>query len=207
MIRINLLPVRKKIKEQNIRNQITVGILIIVFSIFVMGYLYNDLSGELKETIDELGKKKKEDADLDKKVGDINKIQKKKKDLEAKLKVIKSLSENRLVIVKVLDEISQAKPEKLWLSKLEQSKLKGKDKSFDLKIQGKAISNEVIAQFMINLQKLAHFKNVDLVSTKQAGGGKTGIKLKQFDVISKVAIPKKKEKSKKASKSKKKRKK
>lgn len=204
MIRINLLPVRQKIKEQNIRYQITVGVLIIIFSIFLMGYFYSTISRELRDKKDQLVELKTENAKLDKTVGDINKFRKQKKALNAKLKVINSLSENRLVIVKVLDDISQAKPEKLWLTKLDQLNRKGQGGSFDLKILGKAIGNEIIAQFMINLQKLKNFKDVDLVSTRQVGDRKTGIKVKQFEIISKVNIPKKNTESKKASTSKKK---
>lgn len=200
MIRINLLPIRKKIKEQNIRYQITVGVLIIVLSVFVLGYLYSLLSRELNEKEAQLNDLDKVNTKLDKVVGDINKFRKEKKALKAKLDVIDSLSRNRLMIVKILDQISLAKPEKLWLTKLEQSEQKGTNGDLNLKIQGKASSNEVIAQFMINLQKYPPFTDVDLVSTKQVKGKEGGGKLKQFDITTKVALPKKKKESKKASK-------
>ncbi len=200
MIRINLLPIRKKIKEQNIRYQITVGVGIIVLSVFVLGYLYSLLSRELNEKEAQFNDLDKENTKLDKVVGDINKFRAEKKALKAKLDVIDSLSRNRLMIVKILDEISRAKPEKLWLTKLEQSEQKGTNGDLNLKIQGRASSNEVIAQFMINLQKYPLFTDVDLLSTKQVKGKEGGVKIKQFDITSKVALPKEKKKSKKASK-------
>jgi type IV pilus assembly protein PilN len=201
MIRINLLPVRKKIQEQNIRYQITVGVLMIIFFIFVMAYFYSTLSRSLNKKQAELTELKKENEKLDKEVGYINKIRKEKKTLKAKLDVIASLGEGRLLIVKVLDEISQAKPEKLWLTSLEQSR--GTIEAgggFQLKIKGMALGNEIIAQFMINLQKFPYFKEVDLVSTKQVGEKQTGIKLKQFDLISKILFPAKKGATKKGKK-------
>jgi type IV pilus assembly protein PilN len=201
MIRINLLPVREKIKEENIRYQFTVGVLIIIFSIFLMGYFYQGLSRTLKEVKFQLNELKKENETLSKVVGDIKVVQKQKEDLQAKLKVIQSLSHNRLGIVMVLDAISDAKPEKLWLTKMEQIGPSVQGGDFELKLVGKAIDDETIAQFMFNLQKVNLLKGVDLISTKQVSEKGIPISLKEFEIVSKVVFgSKEKEKTEKGQK-------
>jgi len=65
MIRLNLLPFRAARKKENVRRQVSVIILSLVFAIIVMGYLFvtlsskiTDLNTKIKETKTEVEKYK-----------------------------------------------------------------------------------------------------------------------------------------------------
>ncbi len=71
----------------------------------------------------------------------------------------------------VLDELSIGKPEKLQLESLKKDGTK-------LGIEGVALDDETIANFMTNLRKSKLFKNVDLVVSEQVEQNK--MKVKKF---------------------------
>jgi type IV pilus assembly protein PilN len=60
MIRINLLPFRAARKKENIRKQISIYILSVVCLVTLMGYLFIDLSREIKALEADKAAKKKE---------------------------------------------------------------------------------------------------------------------------------------------------
>jgi len=172
MIRINLLPYREKEKKEDIQRQIIIisGSLLLFLVILIAGHLY------LGMTISGLEKKIRE-ADarlvvLDKKVGDIEGFKKDKKELEQKLGVINTLEVNRFFPVRMLDELNMVVPSKdLWLDRIIET---GKN----LRIEGVARDNGILARFMKDLEKAGFIQSVDLVISKEKEIA--GVKLQQF---------------------------
>jgi len=172
MIRINLLPYREKEKKEDIQRQIIIisGSLLLFLVILISGHLY------LGMTISGLEKKIRE-ADarlvvLDKKVGDIEGFKKDKKELEQKLGVINTLEVNRFFPVRMLDELNMVVPSKdLWLDRIIET---GKN----LRIEGVARDNGILARFMKDLEKAGFIQSVDLVISKEKEIA--GVKLQQF---------------------------
>lgn len=172
MIRINLLPYREKEKKEDIQRQIIIisGSLLLFLVILISGYLY------LGMTISGLEKKIRE-ADarlvvLNKKVGDIEGFKEDKKELEQKLAVINTLEVNRFFPVRMLDELNMVVPSRdVWLDRVIET---GKD----LRIEGVARDNGILARFMINLERAGFVQSVDLVISKEKEIA--GVKLQQF---------------------------
>ncbi|MBU2028203.1 MAG: PilN domain-containing protein [Proteobacteria bacterium] len=172
MIRINLLPYREKEKKEDIQRQIIIisGSLLLFLVILISGHLY------LGMTISGLEKKIRE-ADarlvvLDKKVGDIEGFKKDKKELEQKLGVINTLEVNRFFPVRMLDELNMVVPSRdIWLDKVIET---GKD----LRIEGVARDNGILARFMKNLERAGFVQSVDLVISQEKDVA--GVKLQQF---------------------------
>ena len=172
MIRINLLPYREKEKKEDIQRQIIIisGSLLLFLVILISGHLY------LGMTISGLEKKIRE-ADarlvvLDKKVGDIEGFKKDQKELEQKLGVINTLEVNRFFPVRMLDELNMVVPSKdLWLDRIIET---GKN----LRIEGVARDNGILARFMKDLEKAGFIQSVDLVISKEKEIA--GVKLQQF---------------------------
>ncbi|MBU3932127.1 MAG: PilN domain-containing protein [Pseudomonadota bacterium] len=172
MIRINLLPYREKEKKENIQRQIIIisGSLLLFLVILISGHLY------LGMTISGLEKKIRE-ADarlvvLDKKVGDIEGFKKDKKELEQKLGVINTLEVNRFFPVRMLDELNMVVPSRdVWLDRVIET---GKD----LRIEGVARDNGILARFMKNLERAGFVQSVDLVISQEKDVA--GVKLQQF---------------------------
>jgi type IV pilus assembly protein PilN len=149
MIRINLLPYREREKKKTFLRGIAFlsGSFVLFLLILVSVYLYLDLSrGDKEKGIREAEAKL---VILNKKVGDLEGFKRDKKEVEQKLAVIKSLEGNRLMPVRMLDELYRLVPVKdMWLEKLSQT-------GGDLRIEGIARDNDVVARFMKSLERPA----------------------------------------------------
>ena len=160
MIRINLLPFRAARKKENIRKQISIYILSVACLVTLMGYLFIDLSREIKALEADKAAKKKELATYAETTKKIKEIKRKISEIQAKLDVIKELEKKKTGPVHLLDELALAVPkEKLWLSSLSESK-------GVLTLMGTAMDNDTVALFMTNLENAEHILSVDLESTR-----------------------------------------
>jgi type IV pilus assembly protein PilN len=109
----------------------------------------------------------------------VTKAKEAQKTLQDKLNVINSLRREKASPARVLDQLSIDKPEKIQLESL-------KKEGSKLGIEGIALDDETVANFMTNLRKSKLFKNVDLIVTEQTEQSK--IKLKKF-VLSCEIVP------------------
>lgn len=192
MIKINLLPVREKVKKENIRRQITIGALLILFSVAVMAYYYLQISHQLDAVRTEKGQIEKRLADLKKEVGDLSKIKGQREALEKRKSAIAALEKNRIGLVMVMDELSAAKPGALYFTSLEQKVAGAPWDDFGVVLTGIATDNEIIAQFMRSLQKVPIFKTVDLDYTKSKPMQKEGGVFQEFRLNLQVSFAEKK---------------
>lgn len=161
MIRINLLPFRAARKKENIRRQVSIFLLslILVLSIlFVVNYGLSFMVGNLKSDI------AKANAELQK-YNEINqeiaRIKKTLENLQKKMDVINRLELNRHAPVRLLDTLNQVLvPKRMWFTRLE-------EKDTNVKIDGIALDNKTVADFMVRLQGCGLFKSVNLKTLKQ----------------------------------------
>jgi type IV pilus assembly protein PilN len=172
MIRINLLPYREKEKKENLQRQIillTGGALLVVV-LLVSVYLYVSISVSSLEK--QIAAAEARLVVLNKKVGDIEGFKRDKRDVEQKLAVINSLEGNRLFPVRMLDEITLRVPAKdAWLEKIVET-------GQELRIEGMARDNGIVAVFMRNLEKADFIQSVDLVVSREKMV--VGVPLQQF---------------------------
>src|SRR3972149_7935751 len=164
MIRINLLPYRERIEKENLKRQI--NIIAGSFIIFLLALIYIQIA--LSSSIGTLEKKIKESdeklAVLKKKLIDIEVLKQDMKEVEQKLSVIKGLEENRLFPVRMLGELAMLTPTKdMWLEKLSGT-------GPELRIEGVARNNIIVAPFMKSLEFSSIVSSVSLISTKQMEG-------------------------------------
>jgi len=100
----------------------------------------------------------------------------KKEILTKKMNVITSLKKGKDGPVHLLDELATAIPGNIWLTGIKQTGLA-------LVIEGKAIDNIAVSNYMINLGKSPYISNVDLKSISTDISGLKGFKnivLKSF---------------------------
>jgi type IV pilus assembly protein PilN len=160
MIRINLLPFRAARKKENIRRQLTIFALSVVFLLVVMAYYYMKLSSTLSNLKKEEQQINVELAGYKKTIQRINSLEKKIAEIRKKLDVIKDLEKKKTGPVLLLDQIATAVPkEKLWLTSLD-------EKNGKLTLNGTAMDNETVAVFMTNLENSELITSVDLKSTR-----------------------------------------
>jgi type IV pilus assembly protein PilN len=86
----------------------------------------------------------------------------KKAELEHKIAVIRDLKQNQRGPVKVMDEISHALPELLWLTRMEMN-------VNTIKLWGQAFNTNAVASFTENLDRVPEFQEPDFKETKREG--------------------------------------
>lgn len=160
MIRINLIPFRLARKRENIRRQISVYCLSVIFLLTLMGYFFLSLNGEIR-TLRALQELKHQEADsYAETLKKIEELKKKINEIQPKLEVIRDLEKQKMGPVKLLDEINLAVPrDRLWLTSLKES-------SGTLNLTGTARDKDTVAMFMKNLEKAKQITFVNLKSTR-----------------------------------------
>jgi len=171
MTKINLLLARKEKKKMGVRKEIIVFILSVVLLLVALALIHWRLEKEKGDTLAQIAQTKKEIAHYKSLTTEVMKAKEAQKTLQDKLNIINSLRKEKTTPARVLDEISIDKPEKIHLESL-------KKEGSRLGIEGIALDDETIANFMTNLRKSNLFKNVDLIVSEQIEQNK--IKLKKF---------------------------
>jgi type IV pilus assembly protein PilN len=154
-----------------LRKEIVVLILSVVLLVALIILFQWRLEKETEETLAKISNTKKEIAYYKSLTTEVTKAKEAQKSLQDKLNIINSLRKEKATPAKVLDELSIDKPEKLHLESLKKDGSK-------LGIEGIALDDETIANFMTNLRKSKLFKNVDLIVSEQVEQSK--VKLKKF---------------------------
>jgi len=175
MIRINLLPgpKGKQAKPQyDVRAQVLLGAGVIVIVLAGCWWYSASLDSELEAQQEEKASREKQVAQLKEQVKQVQDFEQKKKLLEDKNRVIDQLEQSRLGPVKVLDHVSQSlEPLKVWLTRLGVS-------SDAVELEGRALTNDDVVEFVNNLRRTDYFTNISLQESKAAVENK--INLYQF---------------------------
>ena len=180
MIRINLLPFRAARKKENIRRQVSIFFLSFFFVIFVLIYYHISLGSQITDLKAKKETTKKDLAKLEKINSEIAVLKKKLGVLEKKTKVIESLEKNRFEPVRLLDTMSlKVIAKRMWFQSF-----KSTNKS--VAINGMALDNKTVADFMTRLQGSGLFSAVRLKTIKKAKVKNANIKSFQIICIRKA---------------------
>jgi type IV pilus assembly protein PilN len=88
----------------------------------------------------------------------------KKAELQRKIGIINDLKANQRGPVRVMDYVSRALPELLWLDRMRMT-------GSTLQIEGRAFNTNAVANFIENLDKVPEFDEPTLRSTEEQVGG------------------------------------
>jgi type IV pilus assembly protein PilN len=165
MIRINLLPGpkgRKAKPQYDVRAQALLGVGIVVITLAGCWWYSASLDEELEARQTEKSEKTKQVASLNEQVKQVADFEQRKKHLEDKNRIIDQLEKSRVGPVKVLDHVSQSlDPLKLWLIRVAVT-----GQAVDL--EGRALSNDDVVEFVNNLRRTDYFTNIDLQESRSA---------------------------------------
>lgn len=144
--------------------QLGIGLGVALIFLGACGYRWQVLQDEVTQQTQIKTAKTKELDDLKKKVLEVEDYEKKKRLLEDKNRIIEELRKKQSGPVRLLDYLSQAvDPLKVWLVKVEGDA--------QITVTGKALSNDDIVQFVLNLQQSNLFSSVALQeSVKEQDG-------------------------------------
>ncbi len=163
MIRINLLkPEAKELPAEEARREIrppkmSLIYLLVIFAaaalFFYQRSAFNKEGGLLEDAQAEKNK-------LSAVLGKLEEAQELKGLFERKISLINQIKPRQQVAVRIMDELSKHIPFYVWLSEATYDKQK-------IHIKGRALSNNLIADYIYSLETSPYFFNVNLLSSTQ----------------------------------------
>jgi type IV pilus assembly protein PilN len=182
MIRINLLPYRAARTKENIRKQVSIFtlsfILLLVF--LAMGQWF--LAARTNKLTNKLDGLKKEVAIYEEKARKVEEFKKQLDLLDKQIKIVDQLKMKREEPPKLLAKMT----EMVIAGRMQLTRMKVDDNSVDL--EGAAIDNTTVAEFMTRLERCGLFTDVNLVSSKQMI--QFDVEMKQFQIQCKKPVVK-----------------
>jgi len=118
MIKVNLLPVKKKRKAKPVPVYLVVSVLLTVVICTVLAYLFYFYSSRLAERKVRVADNDKKIAELQEKIKAVNDYEKRNAMYKQRKEIIEQISKNKTLPVKALDEISKLLPAGVWLTSL-----------------------------------------------------------------------------------------
>ncbi len=193
MIRINLLPYRAAQKKENIRRQISIFVLAVIMVVGILVYYNMSLNSDIDALNTQIKNTKSMLAQVEKQARQVDEIKKAFDRLKQKTDVIKNLETNRKIAVQLLDNMTTLVAEKVSVSSSEASPdsdtkpvkrlwfTNFQENRNQIELQGIALDNKTIADFMSRLEASDLFMNVNLKTIKQQKINE--LNLKNFEII------------------------
>lgn len=178
MIKINLLsPERKEIpgagpetpsfsdEKKAAKLSVPSAIIAAILTIGVIGFLYYTQNQAIDNLQTELTDKENQKTSLKDVEENLKKLEKAKADVLQKMTLITDLKKMQSHTVKMMDETCNSLPEWVWITNLQFTGSR-------LTLTGKAIHNNLIADFINNLKATGSFRDIDFKnSNKSAEAG------------------------------------
>ena len=174
MIRINLLAVdRERTKRTGAlipaAHRVTIGASLIVLGTFLgVGWWFLSLRQTSSRLDAEIAKGEVETQQLRSVLAQVQKFESRKAQLQQRVTLIEQLRRGQNGPVHLLDEISKAIPDRLWLTEMT-------EKGDDFVITGMTTSLTGLSDFVANLESSTWFKKpVDIVDSQVTTDAKNG---------------------------------
>jgi len=174
MIRINLLAVeRERTKRSTLipaAHRVPIAAsLILIATALVIGWWFWSLRQTSLGVDEQIARGEAETQQLRSVLAQVQKFEARKVQLQQRVTLIEQLRRGQTGPVHVLDEISKAVPERLWLTALSQ-------KDAEFKIDGMTTSLQELSTFVANLEASRWFKKpVDIIDSQVQPGEGTEI--------------------------------
>ncbi len=163
MIRINLLkPEAKELPAEEVRREIkppkmSLIYLLVVFGAVALFFYQRSAFNKENNLLEAAQAEKNKLSDV---LGKLEEAQTLKSLFERKINLINALKPQQHIAVRIMDELSKHIPYYVWLSEATY------DKQL-VHLKGKALSLNLIADYIDKLEKSPYFQNVNLISSTQ----------------------------------------
>ena len=190
MIRINLLAVERKTTSSaaDLGQRITVGCsLLLVATAVLLGWRYWSLRQESARIDADIVTATAETERLRSVLAQVAEFEKRKTQLQERVALIEELRKGQNAPVHMLDELSRAVPDRLWLTQLQQ-------KNNELKIDGRTTSLTALSDFVGNLEASGYFaRPVEILDSQVEGASQQAQSVAgdvvKFSVKAQFAMP------------------
>jgi type IV pilus assembly protein PilN len=185
MIRINLLAAeRDKSKKKavtfgTVGQKLTVGCsLILVLAVLFIGWRYWALGRESNAIDAEITAAQQETTRLHSVILQVQQFEQQKARLQQRVVLIEQLRKGQTGPVHMLDQISRALPQMLWLTELKQAPT-----GTDVVIDGKCTTLTGLSEFVSNLEASGYFKrSIEIIDTKTEMAGTPPSEIIRFSI-------------------------
>jgi len=187
MIRINLIPQEEIQRSAGRRQQVAVGLLATAATVVLLVVAHGWQQVSALATGRERGRLERQLAELKGPYEQVVHMEREKQELQEKLSVIRELEAKKFGPVRMLSDLSEATPDKLWLTDFS-------EKGGSIRLAGLGVDEQTVADFMRRLSTSPYFRNVDLEETSEVKN--EAAKHKRFVIRAQVnyaASPKAKE--------------
>ncbi len=175
MININLLPVRQIKQRIRARNELFALLGALALILIIMGLTAYSQSREITQINQKTAVLQAEKNKYRAIVSQINHIKKEQERLNYKLKAIETLNNNAHLPVRIMDAVARLTPSnRMWLNSMQLS-------SNTLSLQGTALDNATIAQYMERLKASPFFHKPQLQNSSLVKMANK--KLKKFSLL------------------------
>ncbi len=188
MIRINLLAVeRERVKRRatfQLAEKLTVACsLILVAALVFIGWWYWTLSTQAADLDREIAAAQTESARLKLVIERVHVAEQRRAQIQQRVGVIEELRKGQTSAVHLVDELSHALPDALWLTAVTQ-------KGNELTIEGRCLSLTAVSELISNLEASPYFKKpVEGVTTDTQKGDQGQGDLLKFSMKVSYAPP------------------
>ena len=159
MLRINLLPIRQLKKRAKARNQILGFGMIFCALLLALGFVGFVQIGRIENVQASIADLKREEQRLAPIIREVDRLEAQKKELQRKIDIIKQLRRESSLTVHVMDEVANIiENDRMWLTSFSQE-------GSSLQLNGIALDNQTVAQFMEALKDSKYILSVNLTSS------------------------------------------
>src|SRR3954470_24967745 len=185
MIRINLLAAeRDKSKKKKAvtfgttGQKLTIGCsLILVLAMLFIGWRYWSLSRDSNAIDSEIAAAQQETTRLHSVIQQVQQFEQQKARLQQRVVLIEQLRKGQTGPVHMLDQISRALPQMLWLTELKQAS------ATDVVIDGRCTTLTGLSEFVSNLEASGYFKrSIEIIDTKAETVGTPPSEIIKFSI-------------------------
>jgi type IV pilus assembly protein PilN len=159
MIKVNLLPTKRKKKAKPVPTFLVTGILLTLISGIVMAYLVFFFNSRLSDRKAQVEANEKTIAELKQQIKEVEDFERRNKTFQDRNAIIEQLSKNKSLPVKLLDEMSTVLPTGIWLTGMSVG-------AKDVNISGYGFTNDEIVTYVNNMKSSPLFTEVYLQESK-----------------------------------------
>jgi type IV pilus assembly protein PilN len=185
MIRINLLAVRRKAPEPNrfaVQKVPLLCSLILLATALLVGWRFWSARQLDARLGDEIQRAEQEAQSLRTVLQQVQQFEQRKAQLQQRVALIEELRQGQSAPVHMLDEISRAVPDRLWLTELKQDPQ-------GLKIDGRTTSLTSLSDFVGNLEASGYFARPVEILDSQVETSNNAVDLVKFSVKAQFTMP------------------
>jgi type IV pilus assembly protein PilN len=177
MIKVNLLPVKKRKKHKPLP-AFALSMLIITLAVgAILAYLVFFFSGRVSEKQARVKNNEAKIAELKLKIKDVEDYEKRNAVFQQRKEIIEKLGKNKTLPVKIVDEVSALLPPGVWLTSMDVT-------GENINLSCTAFTNTDVVNYVDKLKNSQLFADVYLQESVQAQAG--GFSLYNFKLTFKV---------------------